>query len=57
MLRSSAKNHNYVAIVTSPLQYTRLLEQLQLHGGATTLQLRKQLAAQAFATSAVCNIY
>jgi len=53
MLRSSAKNHSYVTIVTSPTQYSGLLEQLKLNGGATTLQLRRQFAAQAFATSAV----
>jgi len=52
MLRSSAKNHSYVTIVTSPTQYSGLLEQLKLNGGATTLQLRRQFAAQAFATSA-----
>jgi phosphoribosylaminoimidazolecarboxamide formyltransferase/IMP cyclohydrolase len=52
MLRSSAKNHQYVAVVTSPDQYDELLKTLKANDGGTLLQLRKKFAAQAFATSA-----
>jgi phosphoribosylaminoimidazolecarboxamide formyltransferase/IMP cyclohydrolase len=52
MLRSSAKNHNYVTIATDPSQYEQLLTELRANGGATTLALRKRFAARAFALSA-----
>ena len=52
MLRSSAKNHAYVTIATSPSQYHALIEELARTNGATSLALRKQFAYQAFATSA-----
>jgi phosphoribosylaminoimidazolecarboxamide formyltransferase/IMP cyclohydrolase len=51
MLRSTAKNHAFTAIVTSPAQYAKIQEEIEAKGG-TTLSLRKQLAAQAFALSA-----
>jgi phosphoribosylaminoimidazolecarboxamide formyltransferase/IMP cyclohydrolase len=46
MVRSAAKNHAYVAIVTDPADYA-LIE-----GGTTTLEDRKKLAAKAFAATA-----
>jgi phosphoribosylaminoimidazolecarboxamide formyltransferase/IMP cyclohydrolase len=52
MLRSSAKNHAYVAIVTSPSQYSGLIEELKSNNGATSLASRKSFASQAFALSA-----
>ena len=51
MVRSAAKNHAYVAIVTDPADYATLLQQLDAHGG-TTLEFRKMLAAKAFALTA-----
>lgn len=48
MVRSAAKNHASVAIVTAPSQYDELLDELESNEGATTLELRKRLAAQAF---------
>jgi phosphoribosylaminoimidazolecarboxamide formyltransferase/IMP cyclohydrolase len=51
MVRSAAKNHAHVAIVTDPADYAALLEQLDATGG-TTLQFRKQLAAKAYALTA-----
>ena len=48
MVRSAAKNHASVAIVTDPAQYDELLSELETNNGATTLALRKKLAAQAF---------
>lgn len=57
MLRSSAKNHAYVAIVTSPSQYPALIEGLKLNGGGTTLAMRRNFAASAFATSAAYDAH
>jgi phosphoribosylaminoimidazolecarboxamide formyltransferase/IMP cyclohydrolase len=52
MVRSSAKNHAHVAIVTAPDQYAELLAALDANDGATDLALRKRLAAAAFAHTA-----
>jgi phosphoribosylaminoimidazolecarboxamide formyltransferase/IMP cyclohydrolase len=52
MVRSAAKNHAFVAIVTDPADYAELLGELDANGGATTLDLRKRLAAKAFALTA-----
>jgi len=57
MLRSSAKNHAYVAIVTNPAQYEALTQELQASGGCTSLATRKRLAAAAFATSAAYDAH
>ena len=46
MVRSAAKNHAYVAIVTDPADYALVA------GGTTTLEDRKRLAAKAFAATA-----
>lgn len=51
MVRSAAKNHAYVAIVTDPADYNELLGELQ-DGGTTSLEFRKRLAAKAFAATA-----
>ena len=47
LVRAAAKNHNDVAVATSPEQYGELLEQLDAYGG-TTSDLRTRLAADAF---------
>ena len=52
MVRSAAKNHAHVAIVTGPADYAELLAELDANGGSTTLELRKRLAAKAFALTA-----
>ena len=52
MIRSAAKNHAFVTIVTDPGDYTALLEELAEHDGATTLAFRKAMAAKAFAATA-----
>jgi phosphoribosylaminoimidazolecarboxamide formyltransferase/IMP cyclohydrolase len=48
MVRSAAKNHAFVAIVTDPADYGELLAALAEQGG-TTLAFRRRLAAKAFA--------
>ena len=52
MVRSAAKNHRYVTIVTDPADYDALYEELAANGGATTLAFRKKMAAKAFAATA-----
>ncbi|GAA4009707.1 bifunctional phosphoribosylaminoimidazolecarboxamide formyltransferase/IMP cyclohydrolase [Sphingomonas swuensis] len=52
MVRSAAKNHAFVAIVTDPADYPALLAELGEHDGMTSLGLRRRLAAKAFARTA-----
>jgi phosphoribosylaminoimidazolecarboxamide formyltransferase/IMP cyclohydrolase len=47
MVRSAAKNHAFVTIVTDPADYATLLGELEQSGGATTLAFRKAMAAKA----------
>ena len=46
MVRSAAKNHQYVAVVTDPSQYEAITGAVS--AGGTTLELRKTLAKAAF---------
>ena len=52
MVRSAAKNHAHVACLTDPADYDALLAELDANDGATSLQLRKRLAAKAYALTA-----
>ncbi len=52
MIRAAAKNHADVTVIVEADDYERVLDELQQHGGATTLELRKRLAAKAYARSA-----
>jgi phosphoribosylaminoimidazolecarboxamide formyltransferase / IMP cyclohydrolase len=52
MVRSAAKNHAHVAIITDPADYASLLAELDANGGSTTMELRRKLAAKAFALTA-----
>ncbi|HEX4800634.1 MAG TPA: bifunctional phosphoribosylaminoimidazolecarboxamide formyltransferase/IMP cyclohydrolase, partial [Sphingomicrobium sp.] len=52
MVRSAAKNHAHVAIVTDPADYAELLSELDARDGSTTLELRRKLAAKAYALTA-----
>ncbi|GAA4047894.1 bifunctional phosphoribosylaminoimidazolecarboxamide formyltransferase/IMP cyclohydrolase [Parerythrobacter jejuensis] len=51
MVRSSAKNHAFVTIVTDPADYEALLGEM-VDSGATSLDFRKSMAAKAFAATA-----
>src|SRR5260370_28563133 len=53
MIRAAAKNHADVAVVVDPSDYEVVLTELRDHGGATTLQLRRRLAAKAYARTGV----
>ncbi len=52
MIRAAAKNHADVAVVIEPEDYATVLAELAQHGGMTTLELRRKLAAKAFARTA-----
>src|SRR3546814_20409033 len=52
MVRSAAKNHEYVAILTDPADYDAFIAELEASGGSTSLELRRRLAARAFAAPA-----
>ena len=51
MLRSAAKNHESVAVVTDPASYDARLEEMRANGGATTLETRRNLALKVFQTT------
>ncbi len=52
MIRAAAKNHDNVAVVVEPGDYAALLDALARDNGMTTLELRRKLAAKAFARCA-----
>jgi phosphoribosylaminoimidazolecarboxamide formyltransferase / IMP cyclohydrolase len=52
MVRSAAKNHGFVAIVTDPADYARVADEMSAQGGCTSYALRQQLAAKAYARTA-----
>ena len=51
MLRSAAKNHESVTVVTDPADYAEIGAQIQ-SAGNTTLELRRRLAAKVYARTA-----
>jgi len=52
MVRSAAKNHEYVAIVTDPADYPELIAALDENDAMTPLDFRKRLATKAFSATA-----
>jgi len=52
MIRSAAKNHGAVTIVTDPGDYPRVLKDMKTQNGATSETLRRALAAKAYARTA-----
>jgi phosphoribosylaminoimidazolecarboxamide formyltransferase/IMP cyclohydrolase len=52
MIRAAAKNHDDVTVVVEPQDYEQLTAELAQHAGATTLALRRKLAAKAYARTA-----
>jgi phosphoribosylaminoimidazolecarboxamide formyltransferase/IMP cyclohydrolase len=48
MLRSAAKNYQFVTVVTDPNDYQTVLDEMEQHAGSTTLKLREQLAIKVF---------
>ncbi|MCW2389802.1 phosphoribosylaminoimidazolecarboxamide formyltransferase/IMP cyclohydrolase [Sphingobium sp. B11D3B] len=52
MIRSAAKNHASVTILTDPADYARLIEEMDEKGGATSYDFRRLCAAKAYAATA-----
>jgi phosphoribosylaminoimidazolecarboxamide formyltransferase / IMP cyclohydrolase len=52
MIRAAAKNHAGVAVLVDPADYEAVLTEMAAHGGGTTLEFRKRLAAKALARTA-----
>ena len=52
MIRSAAKNHKFVTVVTSPGQYAQVIDQMRANNGAVTGALRSDLARVAFGLTA-----
>ncbi len=47
MVRSAAKNHGFVTIITDPSDYSAVIDEIKAEGG-TTLDTRRKLAAKAY---------
>jgi phosphoribosylaminoimidazolecarboxamide formyltransferase/IMP cyclohydrolase len=52
MVRSAAKNHAFVTIVTDPADYAGLLAELEAKDGATGYDFRRLMAARAYSATA-----
>jgi phosphoribosylaminoimidazolecarboxamide formyltransferase / IMP cyclohydrolase len=52
MIRAAAKNHHDVAVVVEASDYQAVIDELAANKGATTLTLRRRLAAKAYARTA-----
>ncbi len=52
MVRSAAKNHAHVAVVTDPADYTGILHEMQSANGAVGAPMRFKLAQKAFSHTA-----
>ncbi len=52
MIRAAAKNHGDVTVVVEPEDYAKVLEEMTLHAGMTSLELRQKLSAKAYARTA-----
>lgn len=52
MLRSAAKNNDSVTVVCDPADYDAILEEMHVHGGATTKNTRRRLAAKVYTRTA-----
>ncbi|MXW60222.1 MAG: bifunctional phosphoribosylaminoimidazolecarboxamide formyltransferase/IMP cyclohydrolase [Acidimicrobiaceae bacterium] len=52
LMRSAAKNHEYVGVVTNPADYESILEELRANDSDLSAQTRRRLARAAFAHTA-----
>ncbi len=52
MLRSAAKNHRHVAVVTDPADYAEIVKEMQAANGAIGAPMRFKLAQKAFSHTA-----
>jgi len=52
LIRAAAKNHDFVAVITDPSDYGAVMTEMDAKNGATSLELRRRLAAAAYARTA-----
>ncbi|MBM3569126.1 MAG: bifunctional phosphoribosylaminoimidazolecarboxamide formyltransferase/IMP cyclohydrolase [Alphaproteobacteria bacterium] len=52
MIRSAAKNHDWVTVLVDPEDYALVLAEIAANGGATTGDTRRRLAGKAYARTA-----
>lgn len=52
MIRSAAKNHESVVVVTDAGDYETLIQEIKNNNGATSIEFRKKMAAKAFSRTA-----
>jgi phosphoribosylaminoimidazolecarboxamide formyltransferase/IMP cyclohydrolase len=52
MIRAAAKNHGDVTVVVEPTDYEKVLDEMARHKGMVSLELRRRLAAKAYARTA-----
>ena len=52
MLRSAAKNNDFVTVVSDPADYSVVLTEMRKNDGATTRETRRRLALKVFQTTA-----
>lgn len=52
MIRSSAKNHAFVAVLTDPAQYQSIIEEMKANDASLTAATRSKLALAAFTRTA-----
>jgi phosphoribosylaminoimidazolecarboxamide formyltransferase/IMP cyclohydrolase len=49
LIRGAAKNHEFVTVITGPEDYEAVLQEMAVNDGGTTRDLRRRLAAKAYA--------
>jgi phosphoribosylaminoimidazolecarboxamide formyltransferase / IMP cyclohydrolase len=52
MIRAASKNHDAVTVVVDGADYAAVIDAMKANGGATTLDLRRRLAAKAYSRTA-----
>ncbi|MYG51458.1 MAG: bifunctional phosphoribosylaminoimidazolecarboxamide formyltransferase/IMP cyclohydrolase [Rhodospirillaceae bacterium] len=52
LIRAASKNHEFVAVLTDPADYPTFLNDYKKNDGATSAELRRSLAARAYARTA-----
>ena len=52
MVRAAAKNYNDVTVITSPDQYSELINEIEKYKGTTSINFREKMSLEAFSETA-----
>ena len=52
MVRAAAKNYNDVTVITSPDQYSELINEIENNKGSTSISFREKMSSEAFSETA-----